>query len=103
MTPSRSSGPSGTTPGIFCGHCGHPAEKEAYDGGSTPPSYVHPACAARLELEPPRFCAQCGRRLKVQVSPLGWWARCSRHGLISAPAESDWANSGNPLACFYNE
>ena len=81
---------TGVTPTFrtFCGHCGVSTEKEAYDGGSTPPSYPHPACAARLELEPPRFCVQCGRRLKVQVSPLGWWARCSRHGQTSAPAES---------------
>ncbi|WP_441296258.1 biotin synthase auxiliary protein BsaP, partial [Arthrobacter sp. HMWF013] len=23
---------------------------------------------------------ECGRRLKVQVAPLKWWASCSRHG-----------------------
>jgi hypothetical protein len=36
--------------------------------------------AARLGLEPPRFCAECGRRMVVQVRPDGWRARCSRHG-----------------------
>ncbi|MFB8280574.1 biotin synthase auxiliary protein BsaP [Nocardia colli] len=40
--------------------------------------------AAALGLEPPRFCEQCGRRMIVQVSPDGWWAKCSRHGVIDA-------------------
>lgn len=35
---------------------------------------------ARLGLEPPRYCAECGRRMIVQVRPDGWWAQCSRHG-----------------------
>lgn len=37
--------------------------------------------AAQLGLEPPRFCAACGRRMVVQVRPDGWWAKCVRHGL----------------------
>lgn len=40
--------------------------------------------AARMGLEPPRFCAQCGRRMVVQVRPDGWWARCSRHGHVDS-------------------
>ena len=36
--------------------------------------------AAQLGLEPPRFCAECGRRMVVQVRPDGWWAKCSRPG-----------------------
>jgi hypothetical protein len=40
--------------------------------------------AARLGLEPPRFCAACGRRMVVQVRPDGWWAKCSRHGLVDS-------------------
>jgi hypothetical protein len=40
--------------------------------------------AARLGLEPPRFCAACGRRMVVQVRPDGWWARCSRHGRVDS-------------------
>ncbi|WP_444543773.1 biotin synthase auxiliary protein BsaP, partial [Nocardia tenerifensis] len=32
----------------------------------------------------PRFCEHCGRRMVVQVSPDGWWAKCSRHGVIDA-------------------
>jgi hypothetical protein len=37
--------------------------------------------AAQLGLEPPRFCAECGRRMVVQVRPDGWSAKCSRHGV----------------------
>lgn len=40
--------------------------------------------AARLGLEPPRFCAECGRRMVVQVRPDGWLARCSRHGQVDS-------------------
>ncbi|MFC9788989.1 hypothetical protein [Rhodococcus sp. NPDC127528] len=40
--------------------------------------------AAQLGLEPPRFCEECGRRMIVQVSPDGWWAKCSRHGVIDS-------------------
>ncbi len=43
-------------------------------GGTAEPA------AARLGLEPPRFCAHCGRRMVVQVRPDGWRAHCSRHG-----------------------
>jgi hypothetical protein len=39
---------------------------------------------ARLGLEPPRFCAECGRRMIVQVRPDGWRAQCSRHGALDS-------------------
>ncbi|MFF0817101.1 hypothetical protein ACFYVR_18360 [Rhodococcus sp. NPDC003318] len=42
--------------------------------------------AAALGLEPPRFCEHCGRRMIVQVSPDGWWAKCSRHGVSDSTA-----------------
>lgn len=48
------------------------------DGGAGMPA------AARLGLEPPRFCGVCGRRMVVQVEPNGWWARCSRHGVVDS-------------------
>ncbi|MCV7256475.1 hypothetical protein H7J86_30305 [Mycobacterium hackensackense] len=48
-----------------------------YTGG--PAGSVSPT-TAQLGLEPPRFCAECGRRMIVQVRPDGWWAKCSRHG-----------------------
>ena len=40
--------------------------------------------AAQLGLEPPRYCAACGRRMMVQVRPDGWWAKCSRHGVVDS-------------------
>ena len=40
--------------------------------------------AARLGLDPPRYCGQCGRRMVVQVRPDGWSARCSRHGGVDS-------------------
>ena len=40
--------------------------------------------AAELGLEAPRYCQVCGRRMVVQVDPVGWTARCSRHGGITA-------------------
>jgi hypothetical protein len=40
--------------------------------------------AAQLGLEPPRFCAECGRRMIVQVRPDGWRATCSRHGPVDS-------------------
>ena len=40
--------------------------------------------AARLGLEPPRYCAECGRRMIVQVRPDGGWAQCSRHGRVDS-------------------
>ncbi|MBN3454339.1 hypothetical protein JNN96_09945 [Mycobacterium sp. DSM 3803] len=46
--------------------------------GSTIPT------AAQLGLEPPRFCAECGRRMIVQVRPDGWHAKCSRHGEVDS-------------------
>ncbi|MFP5313281.1 MAG: hypothetical protein ACLGH7_12920 [Actinomycetes bacterium] len=66
-------------PAAFCGHCG-----EASDGGVRPPSNAHQQCGERLAMEPPRYCPACRRRLKVQVTPLGWTAQCSRHGGIAA-------------------
>ncbi len=40
----------------------------------------HFECQVARNLEPPRFCAQCRRRMVVQVLPKGWSARCSEHG-----------------------
>lgn len=56
----------------YCGHCG-----VGLDAGE------HAPCARRLELEPPRYCALCRRRMVVQVTPRGWTARCSRHGELT--------------------
>jgi hypothetical protein len=57
----------------YCGRCG-----DSLAGTE------HPHCDAALELEPPRYCTQCRRRLVVQVLPTGWSARCSEHGDLRA-------------------
>jgi len=56
----------------YCGHCGHPAGEGD-----------HAACAERLRMEPPRYCVQCRRRMKVQVTPRDWTASCVEHGAVS--------------------
>jgi adenosylmethionine-8-amino-7-oxononanoate aminotransferase len=62
----------------FCARCGADAVTGA-----------HAECARRLELEPPRHCTDCGRRMVVQVTPMAWEARCSRHGVIGSDRVSD--------------
>jgi hypothetical protein len=56
----------------YCDHCGGHAAGD------------HARCRAARELEPPRYCGQCGRRMIVQVTPDGWTGRCARHGVIAA-------------------
>ena len=43
----------------------------------------HTACRQLRALEPPRYCAHCRRRLKVQVMPTGWTATCVEHGTLT--------------------
>ncbi len=70
--PVVEAGPTDAGPAaVYCGACGAVASGVA-----------HERCLGRLELEPPRFCAHCARRMVVQVTPTGWTARCSRHGEI---------------------
>ena len=40
-----------------------------------------PGCTRTLD--PPRFCAQCGTRLAVQVKPTGWRGSCKVHGEVA--------------------
>ncbi|MEV0431225.1 hypothetical protein [Micromonospora sp. NPDC050495] len=53
----------------WCDRCG---EASATGG--------HDACTAARAWEPPRYCAHCRRRMKVQVLPSGWSAVCVEHG-----------------------
>lgn len=62
--------------GVYCVYSGTD-QRDAPAGASMP-------TAAQLGLEPPRFCAACGRRMIVQIRPDGWWAKCSRHGLVDS-------------------
>lgn len=70
--------------GTVVRHLGAPVSAGVYNvytgelGGTAVPT------AAQLGLEPPRFCAECGRRMVVQVRPDGWRARCSRHGEVDS-------------------
>jgi ribosomal protein S18 acetylase RimI-like enzyme len=57
-------------PLTYCGQCGERG--------------THPACLRRAELDPPRYCTQCRRRMVVQVHPTGWSARCVEHGTLSS-------------------
>lgn len=56
----------------WCGQCGGELAGEG-----------HERCRAAAELEPPRYCAHCRRRMVVQVTPTGWSARCVEHGTTS--------------------
>jgi GNAT superfamily N-acetyltransferase len=56
----------------YCDHCGRPL-----------PEGDHTACRAARELDPPRWCAHCRRRMVVQVTPTGWTARCVQHGQLA--------------------
>ncbi|MDP9999524.1 biotin synthase auxiliary protein BsaP [Pseudarthrobacter sulfonivorans] len=84
--------PTRSATATFCGHCGG-----TDDGGANPPSSAHLRCGDLLLLEPPRYCAACRRRMKVQVTPSGWTAECSRHGRSGA-TEND---SSATLEFFY--
>lgn len=53
----------------WCGQCGQALTPER-----------HAACRRAASLDPPRYCAQCRRRMVVQVTPTGWSARCVEHG-----------------------
>jgi len=69
-SPGTSSGPAS---GEYCDHCGQPAG-----------TGVHDRCVRLRAMEPPRYCAQCRRRMVVQVIPRGWVARCVEHGETSS-------------------
>jgi hypothetical protein len=60
--------------GEWCDRCGQPAGEGD-----------HGACAKARELEPPRYCTRCRRRMVVQVTPAGWTARCVEHGELTSP------------------
>lgn len=57
----------------WCGQCGEELTAEG-----------HERCRRAAELEPPRYCAHCRRRMVVQVVPTGWSARCVEHGTRTA-------------------
>jgi ribosomal protein S18 acetylase RimI-like enzyme len=54
----------------WCGQCGQALTPDG-----------HTRCRAAAAHEPPRYCGHCRRRMVVQVTPTGWTARCSEHGV----------------------
>ena len=64
---------------VYCSWCGGTP--------ASPDDPAHTTCRRRLAtVDPPRYCPECARRMVVQVDPMGWTARCSRHGeTTSAP------------------
>jgi hypothetical protein len=58
-----------TAAAVYCDRCG----EIAAEGD-------HSSCRAARDLEPPRYCSRCRRRMVVQVVPTGWTATCSEHG-----------------------
>jgi hypothetical protein len=75
---------NGTDTAVWCDRCGEPLPGVDLPGADLPGTAAHAACAAARELEPPRFCPRCRRRMKVQVLPKGWSATCVEHGTTSS-------------------
>jgi hypothetical protein len=55
-------------------------ENDRHCAGCGQPTPDCPGCLR--ELDPPRFCEICGRRLRVLVNPVGYEARCRDHGVV---------------------
>jgi predicted amidophosphoribosyltransferase len=56
----------------YCDDCGRPVTENR-----------HERCRDRRQrTDPPRFCTICGRKLAVQVHPLGFTARCVKCGPV---------------------
>jgi len=47
----------------------------------------------RCELDPPRLCPRCGRRMRVQVLPLGYRAACPVCQAAAHPEENRQSNT----------
>lgn len=58
----------------WCDSCGQELDGPSLGSGR------HDRCEAARELEPPRYCPHCRRRMVVQIHPTGWTARCVEHG-----------------------
>ncbi|WP_338079855.1 aminotransferase class I/II-fold pyridoxal phosphate-dependent enzyme [Corynebacterium resistens] len=71
-------------PLAFDMHSGQPLSSSDANFSARRGALLAPSRGAQAGLEPPRYCGLCGRRMKVQVSPMGWSAECSRHGELTA-------------------
>jgi hypothetical protein len=73
---------------LYCEQCGQErtgvvGEVDGHAAGEAGDAGGH-RCVGNAEFEPPRYCGQCRRRMVVQVTPTGWSARCSQHGVVSS-------------------
>ena len=60
---------------LHCDACGKPAAEGD-----------HARCRQRrAATDPPRYCAGCGKKLIVQVLPVGWKAECVACGPLPSP------------------
>ena len=66
----------------YCERCGLDLEL-GNESGEAGGSGEH-SCVGYAELEPPRYCGRCKRRMVVQITPAGWSARCSEHGTTTS-------------------
>ncbi len=66
----------------YCDHCGLPSAPA--EGG-----HGHERCRAARALDPPRYCARCGRRTVVKVTPHSWSSRCSQHGTATGRGDPE--------------
>jgi hypothetical protein len=60
---------------MYCDHCGEAVGEHRA---------AHEACRHARLMEPPRYCTDCRRRMVVQVTPVGWTARCVEHGTLTS-------------------
>jgi hypothetical protein len=69
----------------YCDHCGEPLPPagSAAAPGERSQRPRHEACPAARAREPPRYCARCGRRTVVKVTPTAWSSHCRYHGLTT--------------------
>lgn len=84
-------------PVLWCGWCGGALDSSPGDarprdvcdpGRMSDEDHTHSRCVRQPDLEPPRYCVHCKRRMKVQVTPGRWTATCSVHGTVE---HSTWA------------
>ena len=75
--PHRRARTTGPVSEPYCPGCGEPIQAHAR------PTDAVPTRGCLPELDPPRYCGECGGWLAVRVSTGGWAARCRRCGSVT--------------------